>query len=152
LEFITDGQAMRALVMLKWVPGVPEKEARRELAKIANIIRRRPGDRGAKLPHGDRLNEFIRRMAHWIQEANLLSVKGNPKALAARIHETRPDLNDEQQEKICAALIQGARFDRGSVRKPKSWALKTFAVVYGTEPKAIEKRISRDLRSGRRKR
>src|SRR5437867_11276298 len=50
LEFITDSQAMRALVMLKWVPGVPDKEARRELGKIANIIRRRPGNRGAKRP------------------------------------------------------------------------------------------------------
>lgn len=151
LEFITDNQAMRALVMLKYIHSVPDDVARAELQKIASVIKRRPRHRGAKLPYGDRLNEQIRRMTDWIKKNKLLEVKRDRAGLMKRIRETRSDLNRTDQAKLYSALLESARVGTGYVRRARSWALHVHAHVYGVEPKVIEKRIARDLKSGRRK-
>jgi hypothetical protein len=55
--------------------------------------------------------------------------------------------------KITDAIVEAVQRPGGMhVRKPRAWALQALALYYDVEPKDIEKCISRDLKSGRRKR
>src|SRR6266853_4534216 len=55
IEFLSDPQAIRCLIVLKGDPVGPDRESRAELRRIANVIARRPGRGRSKLPWGDRL-------------------------------------------------------------------------------------------------
>ena len=48
IEFLRDGMAIAAIVGLKYDKTISPRVAKAGLARIANVIRRRPGRRGAK--------------------------------------------------------------------------------------------------------
>ncbi len=84
IEFLTDQQAMRALVTLKYDPDFPDRKARAELRKTANVLIRRPRKTGW-LPEGDVLLAGLRGLVTWIENHDLLDLKDNREALERRI-------------------------------------------------------------------
>ena len=142
LEFITDPQAMRALVVLKCDPQYPPKEARAQLNRIANVVRRRPENR-AKLPRGDVLYAAASALTNWLRKHDLLKLAKDRRKLRERSRKLLAEefvTDPKIIERTCSAIVAGA----GRVRSERSWAVATMAEFYGTERKLIEKRIDRD--------
>jgi len=178
IEFIREPMAIAALVILKYDRQQSDRQARAELQKIANVIRRRPRSRGARLPYGDWLQAECAWLEGFIEQHRLLKVKRDARLLRMRIldgltpkprpeagawierngvrYEHPPEaplsIPKERQKRICEAILAGVRTPHGQVRTAKSWALQAVAGAHGAEVKEIQKRISRDLKAGRRRR
>ncbi len=152
LEFITDRWSMWALAVLKYDPNMQDQKARASLRKIANVIARRPGRPRGPLPWGDRLEAELKSLTALIEQHGLLQVKDDSQAIRARIEVAMPKAPKEGIAKLAAALGRVSKMTLGHIRRPRSWALQTVAAHYGVEPKQVEKRISREIRSGRRRR
>jgi len=178
IEFLREPTAIAALVILKYDRQQPDKKANAELRKIANVIRRRPRSRGARLPYGDWLQAECNWLESLIYQNQMLKIKEKPHLLRERIldaltpkprpaplgwiewngvrEEVPPEepisIPNDQKQRICEALLAGVRTGTGHVRTAKSWAKQAIAHLHGVSAKETQKRISRDLKSGRRRR
>jgi hypothetical protein len=142
LEFITDPQAMRALVVLKYDPQYPARKARVQLNRIASVVRRRPESR-AKLPRGDVLYAAVSALTNWLRKHDLLKLRKHPRKLRERSRKLLAEeypIDPQIIDRTCSAIVAGAK----SVRSERSWAVAILAEFYGTDRKLIEKRIDRD--------
>lgn len=176
MEFLREGMAIAAIVGLKYDRTIPARVARAGLQRIANVIRKRPGRRGAKLPFGDRLLAEAEHLTSFLESNNLIKLAKDREALRSRVLELleppkpkpathsfvewdrkrvklpRPEdaipIPEHLKVKVCDAILAGTR----GVRKPRSWAKQALAHYYNAQVKDIEKRIARDLKSGKRKR
>jgi hypothetical protein len=78
VEFISNADAIKTLVLLKYDPALPSRRARLELRRIANAIQKRPRLRGEKLPGGDQLLPELNYWKAWIERHGLLAHIKNP--------------------------------------------------------------------------